>query len=65
MLEDISDMLSLAVTAGFIVVGLIAFFIVSNRSHGKRKQRKEEQFHDFLEDMDDGYEDQDDPSYRG
>lgn len=65
MLENLSDMLSLIVTAIFVIVGIILFFIVSDRHYADSMKKREERYDSFLEGMDDGYDDNNDGPFFG
>ena len=60
MLETFSDYLSLYVTVFFVIIGLYFLFAVSSKKHEEKVRNREEMYFQLLEELDNGYEDDDD-----
>lgn len=65
MLETLGDMISLVVTAGFVIAGVIVFFMVSNEHYAENMKEREDRYYSFLEDMDDRSDDDNSGPYYG
>lgn len=65
MLEDLNDVISLLVTTGFVIAGILVFFIVNDRHHEARVKKSDLRFQEMLDDMDDAYDDEEDGPFYG
>lgn len=62
MLETFSDYLSLYVTIFFVIIGLYFLFTVSSKKHEEKVKNREERYFQLLEELDNGYDDDDEYS---
>lgn len=62
MLETFSDYLSLYVTIFFVIMGLYFLFTVSSKKHEEKVKNREERYFQLLEELDNGYDDDDEDS---
>lgn len=65
MLEDLNDVISMLVVTGFVIAGIIVFFIANNRHHDARVKKSDQRFQEMLDDMDDAYDDEKDGPFYG